>query len=73
MSGQCLPDQTLLKSSGCLADLEHCGPAGTTSAPIRRSTVLHRDLLGVLDLSGLSTLHTVSGHGILLDIGTRQV
>ena len=73
MSGQCLPAQTLLMSSGCLADLEHCGPAGSTSAPIRRSTVLHRDLLGVLDLSGLSTFHAVSGHGILLDFRIRQV
>ena len=50
------------RSSRCLRDPDHCGATHTAFATNRGSTIFHLDLLGVLHLTALSALQTVSCH-----------
>ena len=61
------------RASGSFTYPEHRGSALAALPAGRRPAVLHRDLLGLLNLSGFSALQAVSGHRqLLLVVGLNQ-
>lgn len=57
------PGDSIAAGSAGFADFEHLGAADRAGTLGGRSSVLHRDLLGVLHITLGLTLHAVSFHG----------